>query len=81
MTYTHFTEEQLNEIGAYFGLTPVETLPVRDGRVSKTCKVWWRGEYGPEHVCADEQDHWQNIRNYPDAYQIKKPVTRVVYED
>ena len=36
---TNFTEEQLTEIATAFGLTFVESLPVRDGRVTKTTKV------------------------------------------
>ena len=44
MTYKHFAKEQLDEIGTYFGLTPVETLPVRDGRGGRipTVQDWFQ---------------------------------------
>lgn len=73
------TEAQLDQIATVFGLTPKDTLPVRDGVVGRGDKVWWRNEYHPEHVYAAE--HWYNIRNYPDAYQLAKPKTRSIYED
>lgn len=75
----HFTEEQLNELATVFGLTRVETLPVRDGVVSKTCKVWWRYEEGPEQVVAGDPSHWGNIRDYPSAYQLAKPQIKMTY--
>lgn len=78
----HFTEEQLQELATYFGLKKVEeTLPVRDGLVSKDTLVWWRGQQGPEHTLAGSPEHWENIRKFPKTYQLKEPRVRVVYED
>ena len=75
----YFTEEQLDEIATTFGLKREETLPVRDGVVTKATKVWWRGVHGPKRVTASED--WRNIRNYPDLYQLKEPSTRITYLD
>lgn len=58
-----------------------ESLPVRDGRVCKTDMVWWRHHRAPEHVRAGSGNHWQNIREFPDCYQIAEPTIRLVYED
>lgn len=73
----HFTEEQLQELETVFALKRVESLPVRDGRVTKSCDVWWRSVAGPERVRAGITVHWENIRLYPDAYQIAKPKTNI----
>ena len=76
----HFTDEQIAELALVFGLMPRTGLPVRDGRVTQTCMVWWRSETGPEHVQASE--HWDNIQRHPSAYQLAKPtIARVVYTD
>lgn len=76
------TQAQLNQIAKVFGLTAVEaTLPVRDGIVFKTDKVWWRGDNGPEHVLAGDSSHWQNIRIFPSVYQIARPQTEITYLD
>jgi hypothetical protein len=75
----HFTEEELDEIGVAFGLTRVDTLPVRDGVVSKETMVWWRGEHTCERVKAERD--WINIRNYPQAYSLEEPNYRIQYED
>ena len=78
----HFSEEQLSELETIFGLKRVEeTLPVRDGVVSKGSMVWWRCNYGPEHVLASQSCHWENIRKYPQAYQLQKPQVQVIYKD
>lgn len=58
-----------------------ETLPVRDGYVCKADMVWWRHHRAPEHVRADDGNHWNNIRDFPYFYQIAKPTMRLVYED
>lgn len=69
----HFNEEQLKELEQVFGLTRAEeTLPIRDGWVKKTDKVWWRCSTGPEMVEASE--HWDNIKSYPRLYQFPKPI-------
>ena len=77
----HFTEEQLEELKTIFGLTRNDTLPVRDGCVHKESMVWWRCDKGPELVKAGDPAHWDNIRNYPREYQLKKPVVEVTYKD
>ena len=80
MNYTHFTEEQIQELETIFGIKrAAETVRVRDGRIAKGDMVWWRANIGPEHV--DSSSHWENIERYPDVYQIATPVTRVIYED
>ena len=46
---SHFNEEQLKELECIFGLTRVvtiNTLPVRDGIVTKEDIVWWRCDRG-----------------------------------
>jgi len=78
---SHFTEEQLTEIATVFGLTFVESLPVRDGRVTKTTKVWWRSSEGPELVEAGHPSHWCNIELYPGSYQLVRPKVNLQYKD
>lgn len=78
---TNFTEAQLTEIATAFGLTFVESLPVRDGRVTKTTKVWWRSAEGPELVEAGHPDHWRNIELYPGSYQLARPKVDLQYKD
>ena len=43
--------------------------------------VWWRCEEGPILVKAGGAADWDNIKNYPSAYQLKKPNVRVEYKD
>lgn len=82
MTQPAFTQEQLQYLEAVFGLKPIqETLPVRDGVVTKETKVWWRGAAGPELVHANDKNHWGNIKRYPEIYQLKKPDFKVTYRD
>jgi hypothetical protein len=76
---THFTTEQLEEIGLYFGLVPKESLPVRDGRVLKNTQVWWWSVAGPELVSAESD--WENIKKHPQLYSLKKPKCKVTYQD
>ena len=80
---SHFNEEQLKELECIFGLTRVvtiNTLPVRDGIVTKEDIVWWRGDEGAEQVGA--KDHWDNIKRWPFLYQRKQPVVKlVIYEE
>ena len=75
----NFTEEQLQELETIFNIKRRDTLPVRDGVVSPTSKVWWRCVEGKQHVIAG--DHWFNIKKYPSVYQIKEPRTSVIYQD
>jgi hypothetical protein len=73
---SHFTEEQLAELATVFGLERADTLPVRDGVVTKDMMVWWRGEKGKRRVSAATD--WENIREYPDIYQLDEPEVRSV---
>ena len=76
---SHFTEAQLAGLETIFGLQRGDTLPVRDGVVTRSTKVWWRGASGPELVIAGDPLHWGNIRDYPDVYQLTEPITRILY--
>ena len=79
---SYFTQEQIAELESIFGIKRQdETLPVRDGVVSKESIVWWRCDKGPETRIAKQC--WENIREYPEYYQIEKPVflQTVVYLD
>ena len=81
----NFTKEQLEEIANFvektFGLTVDrrERFAVQDGFVLATDKVWWWSSEGPEHVLV--ADHAKNIRDYPNAYSITEPRTKVIYLD
>ena len=77
---SHFTEDQLKELEAIFNLKRNETLPVRDGRVSRNSKVWWRSAEGPVFI-EQAGDHWGNIEAYPNAYQLSKPKVIIQYKD
>lgn len=78
----YFNELQLNELETLFDLKrkEIKTLRVRDGHVTKDSKVWWRALTGPEHVVANESDHWKNIKNYPESYQLTKPLTKHIWK-
>lgn len=80
---SHFTKEQLQEMETRYGLKAVydEILEVRDGVVNKDSMVWWRCEHGPEYVRASSSNHWENIRNYPNAYQLAEPDYKITYKD
>ena len=77
---THFTEEQLKELETVFDLKRNETLPVRDGRVNRDSKVWWRSLDGPVLIEA-AFDHWDTIKSHPNAYQVTKPTIIIQYKD
>jgi len=77
---SNFTPEQLQELEARYGLVPSLTFPVRDGVVQEGDTVWWRAEDGPEQVRVDNT-HFKNIKLFPDAYQIKEPRVKIIYED
>ncbi len=69
-----FTQEELLELATVFNLKlDDEVLPVRDGYVRKGQMVWWRANTGPEHVKSTHDGHWNNIKNYPEFYQLEKP--------
>lgn len=78
---SHFTKEQLTEIATVFGLTFVESLPVRDGRVTKITKVWWLSADGPKLVEAGGPNHWHNIELHPGSYQLARPKFNLQYKD
>jgi hypothetical protein len=74
---TLLTEAQLNQIATVFGLKKKEYFPVLDGYVTLDDKVWWRCETGPEHV--EVHRHIHNLKEFPRAYQLSKPKTKIVY--
>lgn len=74
-----FTEEQLQELAVVFGLSRVQTYQVRDGLVRESDFVWWRSEEGPRRVKVSE--HLENLRAYPEVYQVNQPSIRVEYPD
>ena len=74
-----FTEAQLKELETVFNLTRTESLPIKDGRVTKSQMVWWRSDVGPEHVAA--ACHWENIQGYPHLYSFARPSYTVQYTD
>jgi hypothetical protein len=74
-----FTEPQVNYLSEVFGIDATEeVLKVSDGFVKNSSKIWWKYNFGPEHVKASE--HWDNIKDYPDAYSVKEPKYKVVYD-
>ena len=76
---SNFTKEQLQELEVLYGLKRNdEVVEVRDGFVSKSDKVWWRSEVGPELIQA-AATHWSNIVHYPHYYQVKRPIFKAEY--
>jgi hypothetical protein len=74
-----FSSSQVKYLSEVFGIDATEeVLKVSDGFVKKSSKVWWKYEFGPEHVKALE--YWDNIKDYPDLYSVKEPTYKVVYE-
>lgn len=80
---SNFTEAQLLELEKLYGLTRIgETACVRDGRITKGDKVWWRCEEGPQLIDSNTPAHWRNIQAFPAAYQINQPlVDTVLYKE
>jgi hypothetical protein len=78
---SQFTDAQLAELETVFGLKRQDSLPVRDGRVTRDSMVWWRSVDGPERIKAGDAAHWANIYHCPDVYQIAEPIYRIVYSD
>jgi len=75
-----FSSEQIKYLQQVFQIdVSQEVLPVKDGFVKKSDMVWWLGEFGPEEVLAEKE--WSNIKGYPDAYSVKEPKYKIVYED
>ena len=70
-----FSDNELQELAEVFGLTLAkkERLPVRDGDVFEGEYVWWRSTRGPILVISSSNSHWENIKNYPECYQLKRP--------
>lgn len=52
---------------------------VRDGLINKTDSIWWRNSNGPIKKTAAE--HWDNIKEFPEFYQIAEPKTQLIYID
>lgn len=78
----HFTQEQMQEIAQYFNLEIPIMLKVKDGFVKIGDKCWWRCEDGPQEFTVEEDnDHWDNMLKYPNAYQIEKPNYVISYVD
>jgi hypothetical protein len=74
-----FTESQITYLSEVFGIDATEeVLTVSDGFVKKSGKVWWKYQFGPEHVEASK--HWDNVKDCPDLYSVKEPTYKVVYE-
>ena len=70
------------ELATIFGLTRQDDiLPVRDGFVTKETMVWGRRKNGTILVKAGDLANWNNIKNYPHAYQLKQPNVRIEYKD
>jgi hypothetical protein len=76
---TLLTDEQLDQIADVFGIERKATMKVRDGFVRPTDAVWWWCESGPQRVTASL--HMANIKEFPNAYSIKEPRTKVTYID
>lgn len=75
-----FTEEQLQELESIFNLKrATDVLEVRDGFIAKGKMLWWRNALGPEKVASDQ--HWDNIKEFPEVYSIHEPKTSVIYLD
>jgi len=69
----------VNYLSEVFGIDATEeVLKVSDGFVKNSGMVWWKYQFGPEHVKASE--HWDNIKACPDVYSVKEPTYKVVYE-
>jgi hypothetical protein len=74
-----FTASQIKYLSEVFDVDATEeVLEVSDGFVKNSSKVWWKYEFGPEHVKASE--HWDNIKDCPDLYSVKEPMYKVVYD-
>lgn len=75
-----FNEDQIKYLEKVYGLKPVgETLPVRDGIVTKEDKVWWRCSSGPQLITAEND--WRNIKEFPEIYSLNEPKVEVKYLD
>jgi hypothetical protein len=74
-----FSEEQLKELEQIFDLKRKKTIQVRDGFVELNDTVWWRCKDGPSEVKVS--DDIDNIRRYPQHYQIAQPTTKIEYLD
>ena len=52
------------------------TLQILDGRIDKSCHVWYRGVSGYEPVHADS--NWDAIKKNPMIYSIKRPTIQYI---
>ena len=74
-----FTPEQVTYIQQVFQIdVSQEVLPVKDGFVKKGDMIWWLSLNGPEYVKAELD--WDNIKKFPNAYSVKEPKYKIVYE-
>jgi hypothetical protein len=74
-----FSSSQIAYLSEVFGIDATEeVLKVSDGFVKKSSMVWWKNNFGPVYEKASE--HWDNIKDYPDAYSVKEPKYKVVYD-
>ena len=71
------------EIAQFDQLLDLQQRPdlarVRDGLINKLDTVWWRNSEGPIKKTAAE--HWDNIKEFPEFYQITEPQTKLIYID
>lgn len=56
-----------------------DILNISDGTVCRESRVWWKYQNGPEFVHAE--DHWANIRDFPELYSFREPRYTVTYLD
>lgn len=74
-----FSSSQIKYLSEVFGIdASEEVLKVSDGFIRMSSQVWWKGANGPKNVKAI--DHWDNIKDNPEAYSVKEPKYKVVYE-
>lgn len=59
-----------------------EVRTIRNGhQVDKDTKVWWRAADGPQQVTGNNGTHWENMRQFPEMYQLHEPKWTYSYED
>ena len=72
--------EEITQLDQLLGLQQRSDIArVRDGLINKLDTVWWRNNEGPLKKTAAA--HWDNIKAFPEFYQIAKPQTQLIYLD